>query len=218
MTVLRSTLLQGSGFEHGFGTRRTAPAEYPEDIHILLQVHGERVVALSEKSEIRNQKSDSNKQNYDFQIQRLPANPFRFEEGDAMVTDIPGTAVGIRTADCLPILVGDPATGAVAAIHCGWRSLATGLAGKGIKALLTLTGSKPDGLVAALGPSLDPSCYEVGVEVRDSFPSHNSEGLFEERGQSLFLDLAAGVKTQLLAEGMTPDAVEEIVGCCTRKS
>jgi copper oxidase (laccase) domain-containing protein len=88
-----------------------------------------------------------------------------------------------------------------------------GLAGKGVRALLELTGSSPENLVAALGPSIGPCCYEVGKEVKEAFPPDGKEGLFETRGESLYLDLAAGVKSQLMTEGMTPDSIEEIVGC-----
>ena len=179
------------------------------DIHILMQVHGERVVVLTKEPGVRSQEPGEN-----LSVRDLPVEPFRFDEGDAMVTDIPGTAIGIRAADCLPILVGDPATGSVAAIHCGWRSLASGLAGKGIRALLSLTRSKPENLVAAFGPSIGQCCYEVGPEVKEAFSQEQEgEGLFEVRGGSLYLDLAAGAKTQLLAEGMAPDTVEKIVGC-----
>ncbi|MDF1536113.1 MAG: polyphenol oxidase family protein [bacterium] len=217
MTVLRSTLLGQAGFEHGFGTRLTVREDYPGDVHILVQVHGERVVVLTDEGGRR--KKEGGRSSLNTSYQPLPSNHFRFDEGDAMVTDIPGTAVGIRTADCLPILTGDTATGAVAAIHCGWRSLASGLAAKGVRALITLTGSGPDSLVAALGPSIGPCCCEVGEEVRSSFPSDKREGLFEIRGGSLYLDLAAGAKSQLLTAGMAADSIEEITGCtlCDRE-
>ncbi|MDT8395840.1 MAG: polyphenol oxidase family protein [bacterium] len=252
MTVLRSTLLGQAGFEHGFGTRLTVREDYPGDVHILVQVHGERVVVLTGNQDTETRRrGDTGKRtssigsippspahplapsvspspspphplthsNAEVVYQNLPSHHFRFDEGDAMVTDIPGTAVGIRTADCLPILTGDTATGAVAAIHCGWRSLASGLAAKGVRALITLTGSGPDSLVAALGPSIGPCCCEVGEEVRSSFPSDKREGLFEIRGGSLYLDLAAGAKSQLLTAGMAADSIEEITGCtlCDRE-
>jgi YfiH family protein len=236
MTVLRSALLTREGFENGFGTRRSTNDDHPPEIHILLQVHGERIVVLTKNAEHRTQNTgedlagrrESNQTRSSISPSpsrplsiskaevvhmTLPENHFRFSEGDAMVTDIPGTAVGIRTADCLPILVGDPASGAVAAIHCGWRSLALGLAGKGVRALIELTGAEPSSLVAAQGPSIGPCCYEVGEEVKNSFPSGEGKGLFETRGKSLYLDLAAGAKSQLLAEGMSPDSIDEITGC-----
>ncbi len=229
MTVLRSTLLDRAGFEHGFGTKRTATEDLPNNIHILRQIHGERIVALSAGRRQEGEgKRESNQtrssippspsrplslSKTEVVHMALPENHFRFTEGDAMVTDIPGTAIGIRTADCLPILVGDLTSGAVAAIHCGWRSLALGLAGKGVRVLLEVTGSQPEDLVAAVGPSIGPCCYEVGEEVKDSFPSGEGKGLFETRGESLYLDLAAGAKSQLLAEGMSPESIEEITGC-----
>jgi YfiH family protein len=231
--ILQSSLLKREGFEHGFGTRRSKGSDYPDDIHVLLQVHGQRIVILTgvSEGEKRGNGETGSKAISDDSISSsplrpislskaevvhmaLPENHFRFSEGDAMVADIPGTAIGIRTADCLPILVGDTRTGAVAAIHCGWRSLALGLAGKGVMALLELTGSSPGDLVAALGPSIGQRCYEVGPEVKGSFPeAHLDAGLFDLREESLYMDLAAGAKTQMLSQGMTPDTIEEIVGC-----
>ncbi len=225
MTVLRSALLQGEEFEHGFGTKGSTPHDFPTYTHILLQVHGERIVVLTAlqktKGEGREESlatsfSDPGTWSPPREVvyRDLPPHPFRFAEGDALVTDIPGTALGIRTADCLPVLIADPITGAVAAVHCGWRSLALGLAGKGVRSLRALTGSPPGSFLAALGPCIGPCCFEVGREVEQSFREEKvGEGLFLLRQQSLYLDLAAGVKTQLLAEGMNPDSVEEISVC-----
>jgi len=247
VTVLCSALLEREGFEHGFGTKRTAQDDLPGDIHILLQVHGERVVVLTEypvpstqysgedlngrdgpgKSLIRNPPFDKAQgpepvegesgiagSDLNVSFLGLPAEPFRFDEGDAMVSDIPGVSMGIRTADCLPLLIADRVRGTTAAVHCGWRSLALGLAGKVVRVMTGIMGSREEHLLAAIGPSIGPCCYEVGEEVREAFPpGQREEGLFEQRGQSLFLDLASGVKTQLLAEGMTPETVDEIVGC-----
>jgi YfiH family protein len=147
-------------------------------------------------------------------IQELPASPFQFDEGDAMVSDIPGVSMGIRTADCLPLLIADRIRGTATAVHCGWRSLALGLAGKAVRMMTGIMGSREEHLVAAIGPSIGPCCYEVGGEVREAFSAdQREEGLFEQRGQILYLDLAAGVKTQLLADGMASETVDEIVGC-----
>lgn len=231
--VLRSALLEREGFDHGFGTRRTVPDEFPGNVHILLQVHGERVVVLTSARE--EEKRRKGEEGINLGIVRssspspsplfplserevvfrdLPQHHFRFDEGDAMASDIPGVSMGIRTADCLPLLIADRVKGTAAAVHCGWRSLATGLAGKVVKALAGAFGSDPGQLLAALGPSIGPCCYEVGEEVRETFPTGLvEEGLFERRGRRLYLDLAAGVKTQLILEGLAPETVDEIVGC-----
>jgi YfiH family protein len=150
----------------------------------------------------------------DVKIQNLPASRFQFAEGDAMVSNVPGVSMGIRTADCLPLLIADRFRGTAAAVHCGWRSLAMGLAGKTVEVLRDVMGSRVEHLLAAIGPSIGPCCYEVGGEVKEAFPSGRSEdGLFEKRGQNLYLDLASEVKTQLIMEGMAPETVDEIVGC-----
>jgi YfiH family protein len=209
VTVLRSALLEREGFGHGFGTRRTAPEEFPSDIHILLQVHGEQVVVLSQYPVPSTQEPVE-----DLSVRGLPDYPFRFDEGDAMVSDMPGVSMGIRTADCLPLLIADRVKGTAAAVHCGWRSLALGLAGKAVRTMTQLMGSEGAHLLAAIGPSIGPCCYEVGEEVKEAF-SHfrSSDGLFVERDKSQYLDLASGVKTQLIMEGMTPETIDEIVGC-----
>jgi YfiH family protein len=233
LTVLRSALLEREGFGHGFGTSRTIPGDFPVDIHVLLQVHGEKIVVLTgdpEEEKRRKGEKGTNRRTFcsgasspsplfpfseaEVVYQNLPAHHFRFDEGDAMVSDIPGVAMGVRTADCLPLLIADRVNGTAAAVHCGWRSLALGMAGKVVRVMTGVMGSSEEHLVAAIGPSIGPCCYEVGEEVREAFPAdQREEGLFEQRDQSLYFDLASGVKTQLLTGGMSPETVDEIVGC-----
>jgi YfiH family protein len=215
VTILRSALLDREGFGHGFGTSRSIPGDFPVDVHILMQVHGERIVCLTRQT-IRVQSAECRvqRENLNSSIQEPPVRPFRFDEGDAMVSDIPGVSMGIRTADCLPVLIVDRKKGTAAAVHCGWRSLALGLAGKAVKVMTEVMGSEAVHLLAAIGPSIGPCCYEVGEEVREAFSHFQSrEGLFEILDQRLCLDLASGVKTQLIMEGMTPENIDEIVGC-----
>jgi hypothetical protein len=197
-------------------------------------VHGEKVVVLSEypvpgtrysaekysgrekleESGILNPQSGIAGSNLDVKYVDLPADPFRFDEGDAMVSSIPGISMGIRTADCLPVLIVDRINGTAAAVHCGWRSLALGLAGKAVRAMGEIMGSESKHLLAAIGPSIASCCYEVGEEVRAAFPpGDHREGLFEVREGKLFMDLASGVKTQLILEGMAPETIDEITGC-----
>jgi YfiH family protein len=218
VTILFSPFLTKAGFQHGFGTRGTAPDEYPEDIHFLSQVHGERIVVLSRRRKARDA---GYSENPDLAFRSLPVNTFRFDDGDAMITDAAGTSIGIRTADCLPVLIGDTASGAVAAIHCGWRSLALGLAGKVMRTLVDIMGSDPSVYSAAMGPSIGPCCYEVGGDVRESFePSlcGNNAFLDGEDG-NLYMDLGEAAKVQLTAAGMVSENIERVEGCtmCDRE-
>ncbi len=89
--------------------------------------------------------------------------------GDAAITANPRLAVSVGVADCVPALLADRHSGAVAAVHAGWRGTAAGVAGAAIDALVTAFGSDPVNLVVAIGPSIGPCCYRVGGEVADAF-------------------------------------------------
>ncbi|MGH9345700.1 MAG: polyphenol oxidase family protein [Vicinamibacterales bacterium] len=86
-----------------------------------------------------------------------------------LVSDDPRVALAVRAADCVPLLLADPRTGAVAAVHAGWRGTAAGAATAAVDALQRELGAEPSGLVAAIGPSIGPCCYEVGPELVDAF-------------------------------------------------
>ena len=90
-------------------------------------------------------------------------------DADIVITSDPSLALAIQTADCVPLLIADRATGAVAAAHAGWRGLASGVPGATVAALAREFGSKPADLVAAVGPSICAERYEVGGEVRERF-------------------------------------------------
>ncbi len=90
-------------------------------------------------------------------------------KADIVVTDDPSIAVAIQTADCLPILIVDRRTSAVAAAHAGWRGLVARVPGVAIERMSRDAGSRPDDLVVAVGPAIGACCYEVGEDVRASF-------------------------------------------------
>jgi YfiH family protein len=99
----------------------------------------------------------------------LVQNPGPQGEGDALVSNISDIGLTIRTADCLPILIADPTNRAVAAIHAGWRGVVAEIGPKAIAAMVHEFGSKPEGLVIAIGPGIGPCCFEVGPEVAIQF-------------------------------------------------
>jgi YfiH family protein len=96
-------------------------------------------------------------------------------EGDILVTGRADQIVLVRVADCVPILIGDPRTGAVAAVHAGWRGTRAGAATVAVSVLAARFGARPADLVCAIGPSIGPCCYQVGPEVREAFVPEDGE-------------------------------------------
>jgi YfiH family protein len=90
---------------------------------------------------------------------------------DIVISDDPDVAVSIQTADCVPMLIVDVGSGAVAAAHAGWRGLASGVPGIAVTAMQKAFGSRPGDLLVAAGPSISAANYEVGEDVRSQFAS-----------------------------------------------
>jgi YfiH family protein len=133
-------------------------------------------------------------------------------EADGATATVAGFALGIETADCMPVLVVDPARRAVAAAHAGWRGTARGATREAVRALAA-SGSRPGDLLAALGPSIGPCCYEVGDDVRAAF-GPGGAAFFRPgpRGRA-HLDLRAANRAQLLAEGIAEGHVASVEEC-----
>ncbi|MGA1980995.1 MAG: peptidoglycan editing factor PgeF [Acidobacteriaceae bacterium] len=102
--------------------------------------------------------------------------------GDGMMTNVPGVMLGVQVADCVPVLVADVRRRAVAAFHAGWRGTLKRIVERGIGTMRLRYGSRPEDLVAAVGPSIGACCYSVGEVVRHEFESQFAyvEELFSE--------------------------------------
>ena len=87
---------------------------------------------------------------------------------DALISCDPGTALVVFTADCTPILLHDPVTGAIGAAHAGWRGTAADIAGKTVKAMVSAFGCDPKNIRAAIGPNLGACCFETDGDVPES--------------------------------------------------
>jgi len=101
-------------------------------------------------------------------IDTAPPQPLR---GDALITATPGLLIAVQTADCVPILLADPEYRVVAAVHAGWRGTLKRIAEKTVGRMRMLFGSRPEKILAALGPGIGRCCYEVGPEVAKEFAS-----------------------------------------------
>lgn len=110
-----------------------------------------------------------------------------YPECDALITDDPGTGLVIFTADCTPILLWDPVTGAVGAAHAGWRGTVAGIAGKTARAMAENFGCEPENLRAAIGPNIGVCCFETDGEVplamRESFGEEVEEFIRYDGGK-----------------------------------
>lgn len=122
-----------------------------------------------------------------------------FPDTDALITRDPAIAVGVRTADCQPILLYAPDIRAVAAIHAGWRGT-FGRIGSNTVRRLTALGANPAGIKALLGPSICPECYEVSAELVKQF----REAGFRHLSSPDHLDLARLNAEDLADAGIQP--------------
>jgi hypothetical protein len=171
--------------EHGFGTRMANPAAAVT----LRQVHSNRV----------------------WNAHRLED---RRQEGDALFTDDIQHGIGVRTADCVPLLMLDAQTRAVAAVHAGWRGSASAIARGTLQKMAHDCGVEAANIYVAIGPCIRECCYEVGDEVAQQFAP-----LFPEWGTlacgKMHLDLAEANRRHLLAAGVSPDRIFDC-GLCTK--
>jgi len=114
-------------------------------------------------------------------------------QGDALFTRELGLLLAVETADCVPILLADPKTRALAAIHAGWRGTLRRIAAKTLGRMQMEFGARPEDVIAALGPSIGRCCYEVGPEVAKEFQAQfpNARDWFDGPFDALASDEAA---------------------------
>jgi polyphenol oxidase len=142
-----------------------------------------------------------------------PVRQAAFADADAIVSDDPEVAVAAQVADCVPLLLADARRGTVAAVHAGWRGTVQGIVRRAVEQLTRTFGTAPEDLVAAIGPSIGPCCYQVGPEVRDAFRGAGHDAADLDRWFSpdvadrLRLDVWRANMDQLLAAGVPAGAV-----------
>jgi YfiH family protein len=138
-------------------------------------------------------------------------------QADALITKEPMIAIGVETADCVPILLIDPITPAVGAVHAGWRGTVQTIVRKAVAKMQSSFGSDPGQMIAAIGPAIGPECYEVDEPVmgpvRASFPFWNE--VVAPRGNNRWsLDLVKLNRLELMQTGLMAENVHSL-GLCT---
>jgi YfiH family protein len=185
-----------------------ADLEGPAAFHTATQVHGDRVLAAARVG-LREVFAES----------ELPgsaggARDAAAESADALLSLDEGVAVGVRIADCVPVLLHDPDTGAGAAVHSGWRGARLGIAARGVRALQHAAGSDPARLLAAVGPCIGRCCYQVSPELAAMFRGlFGAEVADDPNVGKPHLDLRLCVDRALARAGLRADRIEQIQGC-----
>ncbi len=231
VTFLRSSLLEAPRWRHGFSTRLggvsagpyatlnlgfglgdtpdhvttnldrflTAVAPERPRLACVTQVHGSRIVQVDQK----------------------PSRPFPTLEADGLITGVPGWLVGVRTADCVPILMASPR--AVAAIHAGWRGTVAGIAEAAVQAFQTRYQVSPSELRVAIGPAIGVECYDVGIEVAEAIAAILADGpegstgvvlKTREEGRERFRVDLREANRRLLVRAGVPSAAIDVLPMC----
>lgn len=217
--------LEREGFANAFSTRGGGVSSYPEaslnlagfdedsaeNIHenrrrfislvggewtlaACWQVHGRDVRVVRDASEAGNES----------------------ERCDALATGLPGVLLGVKTADCVPVVLGDSRTGACAAVHAGWRGTLAGIVSRALSTLREEFGTRPEDVRAAIGPAALACCYEVGPEVVEAFRAEvsNADALFTPTSEGRALvDLHRANLEQLTGSGVRVERVHALPLC-----
>lgn len=223
--VLRCDTLTALGFRHGFSLRMggasagpyaslnlgrgvgdrpehvahnhlrlaTAVGYAPAGLYETSQIHGAEVVFVDGSE---------------------PPERVRQRQADALVATTAGVAVGVRTADCLGVLLADPATGVAAAVHSGWRGTVARIAPETIAQLNRRLGVSPARLHAVLLPHIRGCCFEVGDDVAEQLVGASGAcDVVRTDGSRPHVDLGRVVHAQLCAAGLDPAHVHSVPGC-----
>jgi len=220
---LESALLRDAGFKHAFFTRRGGVSEGAYSslsfsvaagdseanvaqnleraaavlgvtstrIHFLSQVHG-RVAYILSGNEVQSEL-----------VQR---------EGDALASRAPGLACGVRSADCVPVLLADRRSGAVAAAHAGWRGAVKGVVSSAVEALRTLAPGAE--LIAAIGPHISLAAFEVSEDVAEKLLNASRDPEIVDRSKPKpHVDLRRMLRAELHALGLAHSQIDDVPGC-----
>ncbi len=143
-----------------------------------------------------------------------------YRDVDGLITDVPGLVLTVFGADCVPVLFADPVHRAIGACHSGWRGTEAGIGKVTVEKMQEAFGTKPEDLIAAIGPSICGSCYEVGPELNGifsaAFPGHEKEILTDKGNGKYQLDLWKANRIVLMDAGIPEKqiSITDICTCC----
>jgi polyphenol oxidase len=184
--LLRSSALDRFDWlDHGFGARDSESWLDAQPAATLKQIHSAIVVEACAQG--------------------------RLGEGDSLITRQPGLWIGVRTADCYPVVLADPAHHAIAVVHAGWRGAAAEILARTIEEMTARFSTRPADLNAAIGPGIGACCYEVGAEVASKFTRWIAE--FPATPRGFLLDLLSVLRRQLEEMGVREANIDAAALC-----
>jgi hypothetical protein len=223
--VLVSRYLEAAGFANGFSTRIGGVSPFPENslnlagfdedaaenicenrrrfmrvfdgdrkLATVWQVHGDTVKVVRGDTDVND----------------------ALDRADAMVSDLRGVFLGVKTADCVPVLIGDKRSGAFAAVHAGWRGTAQSVVVKALEKMREVFASEPSDLVAAIGPAAACEAYEIGQDVIDAFKDGFTEWeryFTPTREGHALVDLPRANRDQLIGAGIREENIHTAPFC-----
>ena len=142
-----------------------------------------------------------------------------YPECDALITNEPGVGLVVFTADCTPILLHDPVTGAVGAVHAGWRGTAAGIAAKTARAMISAFGCNPSDIRAAIGPNIGPCCFETDADVPEAMAAALSDAVkpwIQEAGSKYYVNLKEINALWLRQAGIHHVEISSLCTACRR--
>jgi len=141
---------------------------------------------------------------------QIVSNPGEYEACDGLITKVVGLPLVVTVADCVPIVLYDPAKSVLGLVHAGWRGAAQGIVAEAVNLMVKRSGAGADEMIAYVGPAAGVCCYQVGRRVGEVF----SQDQVEQHENHLYLNLKKANCDQLLSTGVREEYVE-ISPCCT---
>jgi YfiH family protein len=239
--MLLSETLKNAGFAHGFSTRLGGVSEPPFETLDFALVRDPARLAENQRRfaaavGFAPGRLYQTRQAHGRAVVIAEGDPATMLEleADALIAQ-PGSrnAVAVRVADCVPVLLADPATGRVAAVHAGWRGIVADVVGATVRHLArdrsqgresgSSSPREAGGFLAAIGPCIGPCCFEVGLDVAATIERATTSDAIarreEARGKA-FVDLRRTVRVQLRALGLSDSAIDDVPdrtrASCTR--
>jgi purine-nucleoside/S-methyl-5'-thioadenosine phosphorylase / adenosine deaminase len=220
---LESALLRGAGFKHAFFTRQGGVSKGAYSSLSFSVAAGDSEANVRENLERAARELDvpSTRIHFLSQVHGRVTHTLTgsesqslliLREGDALVSRAPGLACGVRTADCVPVLLADRRSGAVAAVHAGWRGAVSGVVSSAVDALRAIAPNPS--LIAAIGPHISLDAFEVSEDVAETLVNASRDPHIVHRTKAKpHVDLRRMLRAELLVQGLAHSAIDDVWGC-----